>query len=196
MLGDLDRKQEFDLLNFLDEITSINDLESLMEHIIQNVPAIFNIHRCSIYLTPEYVPQFNGELIDSDSTPIKASTIQNEFIVLAHTNYPDKQQYIGKIFYPAGEDLTGWVFKNGRVLNLPDSHDPTELHKVDTKLEPSVRYKSIEAESDIQNKFPVLFLPLRSDSKIIGVFKLHQSISLEGFTDLDEKLNKKISNIR
>ena len=187
MTGDLDRQQEIALLSFLAEIVSKGDLEELMSYIVHNAPELLKVRRCSIYLTPEFVPLYTGKLIeDPETTPVIAKFVKNDFIVLAQTSYPEKQEYIGEIFYTSGSDLTGWVFQTGRILRLKNARDLTELRNIDPNLKASIRYMSIEPETDLREIFPILYIPLNIDSKTIGVFKLHQPYDLSGFSELEQ----------
>jgi len=162
MTGDLSGQEEFALLNLLAEITAKGNLDDLMDYIVEYAPRLFKVRRCSIYLMPEFVPKYTGELIDDPANnSIDVNLIKEDIIVLAQTNYPDKQEYIGKLFYPTGSDLTGWVFETGKVLRLKNARDLDELKRIDSNLRASVRYVSIEPETDLREVFPILYCPLR-----------------------------------
>lgn len=196
MFESLNRQQEVDLLNFFADITSIENLSQLLEYIVQKVPSLLKVRRCSIYLIPSFVPQYTGELIDDPNiVPISANSIREDFIVLAQTNFEGKQEYIGKIFYTKGSDLTGWVYKSGSILKLRNARDQNELRDIDPNLKSSIRYVSVEPETDLIDLFPILYSPLDIDGETIGVFKLHQPNTLVEFNDIDVQIVTIISQI-
>jgi signal transduction histidine kinase len=182
------------ILEFLAEITSMSELEVLLELFTTKVPRVLKIRRCSVYLLPEFVASYDGELIDGFEQPIRTRSTPGQFIVLAHTNYPGKMKYAGKLFYPSGVDLTGWVFKTGRSLRLKDSRNLSELVAIDPSLTISKRYKFAEMDDSPGEPRPVLYIPLKTNSHTIGVLKLHRPEHIE-FSIEDEKLATIIAQV-
>ena len=74
---------------------------------------------CSLYLIPDFVKKFDGELINAEGSKVYLNGKKKRFIVLsAHSNPAIEEKYLGKLFYYSGEGITGWVFRERKKVQI------------------------------------------------------------------------------
>ena len=129
MQGDMSTNQEKAVLALLAKATSITDLTTLLNVVVQELPDVVGALGCWIYLHPDYVPEYSGFVIRGEKEIGDTDLVQvfDEFIVLAATNLESKKKLVGKAYFGAGEGFTGWAYRNGRPLRILDVSDDQEL---------------------------------------------------------------------
>ncbi len=181
---------ETEILNFFSSLTGMDDLDEMLDYIVSEARRLLYFNRCSIYLRPEFVRQFNGEIEDDDSTTRRVNPQQEDIIVLAQTSYEPKKSLIGRGYYLAGEDLTGWVYQKGEVLSFQNAWSPEELQRIDPQLIPSRRYNALEVDEDLVLPRPILYFPLKTKARTIGVLKFHQPEDANSFDPKARKIGE------
>ncbi|HEY4723654.1 MAG TPA: hypothetical protein VII92_17495, partial [Anaerolineae bacterium] len=116
------------IIAHLSTITATVTLAELLNYVLTNMPQLVDATTCSIYLRPELVPSYQGQLTSVGRSAVAPETLAQGFIVLAATNCRDKARLIGRVCYSAGEGLGGWVFSHGRPLRLNQDTNRAELH--------------------------------------------------------------------
>jgi len=61
--GDLTRQQEIEILSHFSEITSITDLDQVLQQVVRETPRLIGASGCSVYLLPDYAPRYNKRLL-------------------------------------------------------------------------------------------------------------------------------------
>lgn len=177
-----------EILSYFAHITSISELYELIRVVIEETPRLINAAGCSIYLTPEHVPQYKGNLIDHRGKAVRGDAIKEEFIVLAATSRPNTEELVGKAFYPSGSGLSGWVFKHGEVLRLENITDEQELRSRHPELRWTDRYRGSQDYYQPHDKKPILIVPMIADGKIMGILKLPATLDKQPFTAESEQI--------
>jgi signal transduction histidine kinase len=197
MHEDMSRSQEKAVLALMAKITLITDLSTLLNVVVQEVPGVVGAIGCFIYLQPNYVPDYNNILIRDDKELHETDVLQrfDDFIVLAATNLPSKKALIGKAFFGIGEGLTGWVYKNGKLLRITDAADDVELKS----LWPDLFWMNENHDGDefyqSSDKRPLLVLPLILDGSPIGVLKFHATLDKQSFSEISQEVAVIVSQI-
>lgn len=193
----LTAQQRIELLSHFARIVAIPSLDRLLDIVIQDTPHLVNGAGCSVYLRPEYVPQFDGTLIDEKGQSVRADQIRQDFVVLAATSRPrvKTEGLIGKGFYTSGSGLTGWVFKYSRPLRLNDCSDRKELQSYAPDLHWSDKYKGNNDFYDPTDRKPILIVPLLGPTRTIGVLKVPATVDKQPFTEVSEAIVVLIAQI-
>lgn len=179
----LTKNQENALRDGLISIIEADTLPDVWQIFVEQIPKITNWDFCSIYLQKDYLDFDPNQLVDSNGVSIGEP--QGDYVVLAQTNIQNKKNLIGKAFYPSGIGLTGMTFKKGKTYLLEDVNDKQKLKEMDPDLESSDRYGFLmESRS---SKVSMLLVPLISNSRTIGVLKLHTDLVQQSFSQ-DELL--------
>ena len=181
---------ETEILNFFSSLTGMDDLDAMLDYIVSETRRLLYFNRCSIYLRPEFVRQFTGEIEDDNGVIRKVNPQQEDIIVLAQTSYEPKKRLIGRGYYLAGEDLTGWVYQKGEVLSFQNAWSPEELQKIDPQLIPSRRYNTLEVDEDLVLPRPISYFPLITKARTIGVLKFHQPEDANSFDPKARKIGE------
>lgn len=165
-----------DFMHLLNDFLSVSDLDSLLYKICAEVPNIIGTN-CSIFLIPELVPEYTGQLVRGAETTVSASELDKEFIVLARTTIEEFREEIGKIFYQKGYGLTGWIFEKGRPLRIKDMQNNNELKAIDENLKWADEYKNAEFRfSEKRRRMPFLGVPLMKGDTILGVIEVGDTL--------------------
>lgn len=167
--------QEKDILDFLYKLLAIDDLEETMNEVVKEAPNLIKCAGCSIYLMPELVKEYNGQLIEYGKA-VDRKNIEGDFIVLAASSRRKKQtDGVGKYFYRAGEGLTGWCFKHKRELFL-DNLDKDESLPGHDRPKWKNKYCGAEYYYEMDNESvakPFLGVPLITErNKCYGVIRV------------------------
>ncbi len=191
----LEAEEQIEGLSDLAEIISGFDINQMLEIVIEEVPRLINGRGTSIYLLPDLVPQYDGNLVDEKSATILAESIQSDFIVLSATTRPEAKKLVGKAFYRSGDGLGGWVFKHSKSLCLTDSSNKEELAKVHPPLHWTDRYKGSRYYYDEDNPKPILIVPLLSRMGTIGILKVPALLDSSPFTATSKAIAITIAQI-
>jgi len=119
-----------DHLGHLLEIAQLEDRGFMSQGIVREVSQVMGTPNCSLYLLPQFVPEFNGELIDPRSHKINYTYVQQDYIVSAHSTAGEAEiPPFGKAFYHAGcEDLANESSRDPRTSRprAPAARGPHE----------------------------------------------------------------------
>ena len=85
------------IIAYLSTITATVTLAELLNYVLTNMPQLVDATTCSIYLRPELVPSYQGQLISVDRSVVAPETLAQGFIVLAATNCCDKARLAGRV---------------------------------------------------------------------------------------------------
>ncbi|HET7376015.1 MAG TPA: hypothetical protein VFK30_04865, partial [Anaerolineae bacterium] len=140
----------------LSNLTAISNLAELLHAVVADTPQLIDAVGCSIYLQPDWLPAFSGELIDANRRGMKADQVHEPFIVLAATNQPGAGQLIGRAFYGTQDGVVGRAFAAGSVIRLADVRDPAELCTIAIDLKENDRYDEVRSFSRPTGAQPVL----------------------------------------
>ena len=61
--GDFSRQLEIEILSHFSEITSLTDLDQVLQQVVRDTPRLIGASGCSVYLLPDYVPRYNQQLL-------------------------------------------------------------------------------------------------------------------------------------
>ncbi|HSJ55500.1 MAG TPA: GAF domain-containing protein, partial [Anaerolineae bacterium] len=161
-------------------IVSTANLDRLLTQIIEEAPDLVDGAGCSIYLIPELVPAYAGRLL-RQGHELDASTLDREFIVLAATGRAERQEDVGRAFYLKGEGLTGWIFENGKPLQIKDMRNGDELRAYDPPLHWADPYEASKLWYQDDQPQPFLGVPLLGARKVFGVIKVQATVSRQPF---------------
>lgn len=197
MLGDLDSSQEHAILALMTKYTSIVDLNTLLNVVVQELPGVLGARGCWIYLQSDYVPKYSGMLQrnSKEYNEIDIDSSLDDFIVLAATNLDSKKELIGKAFFRAGEGITGWVYKNSKPLRISNVMDDLELKQISHDLIWVNEYHDGDELYEPNEKRPILAVPLVLDNSPIGTLKFHATLSKEPFSEVSEKISVIVAQI-
>jgi signal transduction histidine kinase len=199
MLGDMSEKQEKNFLAFMAKITSIKRLDNLLDAVVEELPLLVGAVGCWIYLEPEYLLGFRDSLVRGNKKYSEDEIAQayDSFIVLAATNVESKKELLRKAFFGMGEGITGWVYKNGRTLRISDIRDQEELASISNELRWANEYHDGDEfyVSSLNEKRPLLAVPLILDGKPIGTLKFHATVDKKPYSDVSEKIATIAANI-
>ncbi|MDA8137435.1 MAG: GAF domain-containing protein, partial [Desulfobacteraceae bacterium] len=178
---------EKEILDFLSELLAQDQLKEILEKVVGRAPQIINCEGCSIYLIPELVKQYEGEVIDHNNNRIHGQDLSDSFIVLAAHSHAGKAYYkIGMHFYRSGEGLTGWAFKNEKPLYLDDVSDPKQISMYDG-LKWENKYGHADhwySKQGSAHQKPFIALPLISRKRCVGVIRFTNTKDGSDFTKL------------
>lgn len=184
------------LLAHIARITSISNLDELLDIVMTETPRLMMAAGCSIYLVPNLVPQYDGTLIEGDLvTQIQVDDIPRDFIVLAATSRPNTDRLVGKAYYQRGEGISGWVFDRGRSLRINDICDVEELKRIDPNLRWSDRYGGSLDYYTAEDIKPILVVPLIANGHTIGVFKVPAMLDKQPFNKMAEQIATIIAQV-
>lgn len=171
-------QKKFDYIN---EFLDIDDLDTLLDKICEEVPKVINGKDCTIFLLPDLVKEFDGQLDTGNGQIIPASEINKAFIVLARTTREGLKCKIGKAFYSKGFGLTGWIFEKGKPLMAKDMRDKDELSRIDKNLSWTDAYKGAEVHFHGKTKMPFIGVPLIKHDTVLGVIRVGETFGDEEF---------------
>lgn len=194
MQGDMSQSQEKAILTFIAKITSITDLSTLLNAVVQEVPHVVGAIGCWIYLQPDYVPEYSG-VLNREGKEISELDVTTDFIVLAATNLESKKPLIGKVYFVEGEGITGWVYKHGRPLRINNATSGQELNAIATNLYLANDYHDSDELYQPGEKRPLLVVPLILNNSPIGVLKLSATVDKQPFSEISEEISAIISQI-
>lgn len=193
----MSQSQEKAILALMAEITSITDLSTLLNVVVQKLPEVVEAIGCWIYLRPEYVPEYNGVLIRREKELSDGELLQifDDFIVLAATNAESKKSLIGKAFFGTSEGITGWVYKNAKLLSITDVRDERELKSLSSNLHWANEYHEGDELYQPGEKRRLLVVPLVLEGVSIGALKFHATLNKEPFSEISQEIATIVSNI-
>jgi GAF domain-containing protein len=168
------------IIERVQRIVGTSSLEKLLEQIIEKAPPLVDGAGCSVYLIPELVPAYAGKLLRGDKE-IDPSALDREFIVLAATSREEREEDVGNAFYLKGEGLTGWIFENGKPLQIKDMRDKEELHAYDPPVHWADPYEASRLWYDAEQSQPFLGVPLLGARKVFGVIKVQATVTKQPF---------------
>jgi GAF domain-containing protein len=197
MLGDMSHSQEQAILALMTKITSIIDLSTLLDVVVQELPAVVGARGCWIYLQPDYVPKYSGLLTrgDTEISEAELDTQFDDFIVLAATNLDSKRELIGKAYFGAGEGITGWVYKNSKPLRIADVTDDHELKSISSDLAWANEYHDGDELYEPGDRRPILAVPLILEEDSIGTLKFHAALEEQSFSEISQEVATIVSHI-
>jgi signal transduction histidine kinase len=178
----------------LSQITSLTNLELVLQKVISEIPDLLNASDCSVYLNPDIIPSFN-EVLVRDGKPINYNNIAEELIVLAATSRQELQDIVGKAFYKSGEGITGWVYQKKMLINLKDAKDEQKLKSISKDLKWADLYGENMEQLKAGYRIPLLVVPLVVSERQLGVIKFTRKRSQFHFSELDEKIALLIGQI-
>ena len=197
MEGNLSQSQETAVLALMAKITSIVELSKLLDTVVKELPNVVGALGCWIYLEPEYVSEYQ-QIVIRDDKEIHESELPdstNDFIVLAATNRDTKKKLVGKAFFYSGEGVAGWVYKQGRALNIPDVTDNVALKNISPDLNWADLYQDGAEFYQSNDRRPLLIIPLAIGDESIGVIKFHSSVEQNFFTEMSERIATIVAQI-
>jgi signal transduction histidine kinase len=197
MLGDMNSLQEKAVLGLMVKITSIRDLNTLLNVVVKELPDVVGAIGCWIYLQPDYVPEYTGSLNRGEKELSEADLTLSfdDFIVLAATNLEPKKSLIGRAFFGAGEGITGWVYKNGRPLRINDVVSEQELKTISSDLYWANEYHDSDELYQPEDKRPLLVAPLILNNNSIGVLKFSATKDQYPFSEISQEIAVIVSQI-
>ncbi|MCL4519815.1 MAG: GAF domain-containing protein, partial [Thaumarchaeota archaeon] len=188
-------EQHLELLAVCTKIVSTSSLDQLLTIVVKDIPPLVDGLGCLIYLSPEFTPGYDGNLIDEKFQPIRAEEIRQEFIVIAAANRASAGKLVGKAFYTPGYGLTGWVFKHGKSLRIKNCSDPDELRAIAPDLYWADKYKYCKDYFHSSQKKPVLIVPLLARTRVIGVLTMTATMDEEPFSPYSETIANLLGQI-
>jgi signal transduction histidine kinase len=198
MLGDMNETQEKTFLSFMAKVTSIKNLNNLLDTVVYELPPLVGAIGCWVYLESEYVLEFHDSLVRRNKEYSEDDIYQayDNFVVLAATNVESKKQLIGRAFFGIGEGITGWVYQKGKTLRINDIRDKTELLSISNDLRWANEYFDGDEFYTSQNdKRPLLAVPLVLDGKTIGTLKFHATVDKGSYSEISERIATIAANI-
>lgn len=156
--------------NNIVEIMSKYEKDDLLQIVVEKVPEMIYGKGCSIFLKEE----------------------QGDRAYLAASKGLPKE-LVGKAYYEPGEGLTGWVLKNGKILNIRIHRDRETREKTIKSIAPDLSWKSKFREyatdsTDVAER-PFLAAPLKTkDGRILGVIRISIRTEEGDFSIEDEIL--------
>ena len=197
MQGDMSSGQEKAVLELMTRITSIVDLNTLLDVVVNELPGVVGARGCWIYLQSDYVPKYNGLLERGENKTNEEKLLEHfdDFIVLAATNLDSKKSFIGKAYFGIGEGITGWVYKNTKPLRINDVTDADELKSLAADLLWANEYHDGDELYESGDKRPLLAVPLMLDDTSIGTLKFHATLNKQPFSDLSQEIAIIVSHI-
>jgi len=149
-------------------------MKALADTIGQMATSRFEQHRLmqdlAALTSPAEVIRTISEFMKADACSIFTEDLgEPGHIYLRATSYEPLFDKIGKANYRMGQGLTGWIYKNGRTLNIKNLHDAEELRGISRDL----HWKGKENEvSDPRKIYSYVGVPIRADDgRTIGVLR-------------------------
>lgn len=176
-----------DVLPLLAKITSITDLQTLLDTVVDELPQVVGALGCWVYLEPEYVSSHENFVV-RNGQKTETNLLEREFVVLASTNRANKKENIGKAYFCSGEGIVGWVYKNGNMLNINDITNEKALKSISNSLYWADLYKDSDGFYHPADPIPLLITPLVLENETIGVIKFHAVSSGEVFSEISEQV--------
>ncbi|MFH2043737.1 MAG: GAF domain-containing protein [Pseudomonadota bacterium] len=175
--------QQVKYFDYINRFLSISDLDTLLDTICKETPALMNAKDCSIFLIPTLLKekQSSDMLNKQDGTSVLASSLKTNYVVLAKTTRDNFKPYVGKAYYSEGFGLTGYIFKTGKSLNINDMGDHNELNNIDPELHWKDAYRGSEERFRGKRKKPYIGVPLKIGQKILGVIRLGEPLVGDSF---------------
>ncbi len=188
----LGSKELFDITSRLVSILSLPDVDSILQESMAQLKDIIGESSFSIYLVPDLLKNFDGELF-RDGKTIQYETLKKRCVILAATNQQDTKRWLRKAFYIAEEGVTGWVYEHKIPLNIKNVLDQKELNSFSNTLVSKDVYEEGKEDLLRYKKRPLLVMPLYTNERSLGVIKI--SGKQPGFTEFDEKVAQHASQI-
>lgn len=186
---DLAPEQERAILDLMRRITLIQNLDELLKVVVEELPKVVGARGCWIYLRPQYVPEYHQIVVRGKREFTEQELPENEeFVVLAATNYAKSRPLVGKAYFASGEGVTGWVFKSDIVLRVQDVSNPQELAAKGRDLVWKNFYQDGEDFYQPGEPRPLLVVPLKLNQNVLGVLKFHATLDGKPFLETFEKV--------
>ena len=153
-----------------------------LEHRVQELDTLFEIGK-SLTSTLS-IQEILGKVVISACRAIPAEGCwihlwdekRKRFVLGAVEGF--SSDLVGKFTYHSGEGLTGWVFQEGKIANVPNvAADPNWKH------EP--QYESALPSKEAKN---ALVVPLTAGTKTLGVLGIVNKIGADSFSKNDQSL--------
>lgn len=199
ILSDANRRMEF-VLQFISETLTIDSLETLLRKVVNKVPSFLSCKHCSIYLIPEVVKEYDGNLLGKNGVDIKAGELKKDFIVLAASGPSEITPVtIGKYFYEVGEGLTGWAFAEKRafVINSQNGENTffsSRLLKQENKYSAQA-VEGFDTKNVYVNEISFILMPLEIHDRCIGVMRIMGAADGRPFPDYYANILRVVCNI-
>jgi GAF domain-containing protein len=190
--------KEKEILDFLSELLSLEQLDEILKQVVQQAPKIIDCMACSIYLVPELLNQKPEELIDGNLNRLYYYSIDYPFVVLAATSSSKEQEkFVGRYFYRSGEGLTGSVFKTEAPVFLDDLSDiEIGLHYPGAKWKNKYGHATTVYTKEYNGRLkPFIALPLVSNARCVGVIKFLGSRATRPFSKLAKETVNSFGNL-
>lgn len=172
-------------LGSLLETALLEDLSKLSEAIVREISEMMGAGACTLYLLPQFVREFDGELVEWVKEPTPAgdvveierkvpyTEIERDYIVIANSTHAEPaSRPFGKAFYRSGEGLTGWVFEQRCPLLLRNMWDRQERAQIKPEPHHTDKY-GLGLKLSKGRVQPFVAVPLQGkNGPPIGVLKL------------------------
>lgn len=188
----LGSKELFGITARLISIMSLPDVDSILQEAIAQLTDIIGASSCSIYLVPDLLKNFDGELFRNGQT-VQYETLKKRCVILAATNQEEIKRWLYKGFYSAEEGVTGWVYEHKIPLNIKNVLDQKELNSFSNTLVSKDVYEEGAEDLLKSRKRPLLVMPLYTNERSLGVVKI--SGKQPSFTEFDKKVAQHGSRI-
>lgn len=162
------------LIEIYSEISQEQDVDKLLIEIVEGIPTIVGGGGCSVFLLENWDAKENNKFI------LKASTsVLKEY-----------KDLIGKHCYiEGGPGLTAFAATTGMIVRVKDINDEKEIRSL-KKNEMNIEPIHIKGKCEIDSIGPFIAIPIKYESKIIGVIRIPRHRNAKPFDGIDEKLLK------
>lgn len=171
----------------LSQITSLSNLELVLQKVINEFPTLLGAKGCSVYLKPDIIPSFD-EILVRDGKEVDYDSVAEELIVLAATSRNELRNLVGKAFYRTGEGITGWVYREKKLINAIDVRDIIKLRSIAPDLAWSDLYGENTNQMKSGEQIPLLTVPLVVSDRHLGVIKFANKLNRSYFNEMDEQI--------